>query len=525
MTEHHGSSKRSIRWWPFIGILFIACAALVYVWNFRDVPRQEKNINSAVIGIATLALSLIWWTLFSRIQWRARIAGVILVGVCIGAGSQLFEITGVSGDLVPIIGLKSGSKSNAPSPSESPQQIKPEDMPPLDLIERPFMQFLGTDRNTQIKGLMASPDHIQKIPEEIWRQPIDDAWSGFVATEGFAYTQEQSGHLESVTCYAVHTGQLIWRYDYPASYESVIAGSGPRSTPALTDDKIITVGSTGQLTCLNRSSGEMIWSHSVVEDNHAKVPEWGFSPSPLIWQEKVIVPSGMNGQDGLRVYALDSGELVRSYPPVPSSYSSPMVTTLADQEMLLYFHDRGLAAFATDSDEQIWDHPWGTSHPDVALPIVLSNDRVFISSGYGVGCALLQVQLSDTGDWSIEERWKTMGMKAKFTNVVERDGYIYGLDDGIMACVNLETGERQWKEGRYGHGQLLTLDNAILLLTERGDIVWLEMNPTQAKELNRWHALDGKTWNPPCLAWPYLLVRNNQEAVCFKFDTKLPAAE
>ena len=111
-----------------------------------------------------------------------------------------------------------------------------------------------------------------------------------------------------------------------------------------------------------------------------------------------------------------------------------------------------------------------------------------------------------------------MGMKAKFTNVVERDGYIYGLDDGIMACVNLETGERQWKEGRYGHGQILTLDNAILLLSERGDIVWLEINPTQANELNRWHAIDGKTWNPPCLAWPYLLVRNNQEAVCFQFE-------
>jgi outer membrane protein assembly factor BamB len=518
MTELTGPSKRPTRWWPFIGILCLACAALVYVWNFRDVPRQEKNINSAVIGIATLALSLIWWTLFSRIKWRVRIAGVILVAACLVVGSQLFEITGVSGDLVPIIGLKSSSGSSASLPSNPPVQIKPDDMPPLDLIERPFTQFLGSDRNTQIKGLNASPDHIQKIPKEIWRQPIGDAWSGFVAMEGFVYTQEQTVDQESVTCYAVHNGKLIWRYDYPAAYESVIAGSGPRSTPALTENRIIAVGSTGQLTCLDRSSGELIWSHSVVEDNSAKVPEWGFSPSPLIWQEKVIVPSGMQGQDGLRVYALDTGELERSYPQVPSSYSSPIVTTIADHEIILYFHDRGLAAFATDTDQKIWDHPWGTSHPDVALPVVLSNNRVFISSGYGVGCALLEIQSTETGNWTIEERWKTMGMKAKFTNVVERDGYIYGLDDGIMACVNLETGERQWKQGRYGHGQILTLDNAILLLTERGDIVWLEINPTQAKELNRWHAIDGKTWNPPCLAWPYLLVRNNQEAVCFQFE-------
>lgn len=507
-----------MRRWPAIGILLLACLALIFVWNFRDVPRQEKNINSAVIGLVTLALLLIWWCLFSRVKWTLRIGGVVLVGICVGIGSQLFEITGVSGDLVPIIGFKSRSEQSVQTSPVKAIQIAPEDMPPLDLIDISFTQFLGTDRDAHIKELSVTSDQINQIPKELWRQPIGDAWSGFVATEGFAYTQEQTEDHESVTCYAIHNGKIVWRHDYPALYKSVIAGSGPRATPALTDNYIVTMGSNGRLSCLDRSSGELKWSHSVIEDNKGNTPEWGFSPSPLIWNEQVIVPAGLKGQNGLRIYHLDSGELLKSYPYVPSSYSSPVVTSILNQEVILYFHDRGLAAFDPDSDQKLWDHPWGTHHPDVALPIALSENQIFISSGYGVGCALLQIESSESSGWSVEQHWKTMGMKAKFTNVVERDGYIYGLDDGMMACVDLKTGERTWKQGRYGHGQLLMLDNAILLLTERGDIVWLGINSTEHKELNRWHAIDGKTWNPPCLAWPYLLVRNNKESVCFKFD-------
>ena len=107
-------------------------------------------------------------------------------------------------------------------------------------------------------------------------------------------------------------------------------------------------------------------------------------------------------------------------------------------------------------------------------------------------------------------------MKAKFSNVIAAGEFIYGLDDGILACIDLQEGERQWKSGRYGHGQMILVDNLLLITTEKGDVVLVEPNPEEHKELARFSAIKGKTWNNPALAGPHLLVRNNQEAACYE---------
>ena len=115
-----------------------------------------------------------------------------------------------------------------------------------------------------------------------------------------------------MTCYQLSTGSLLWEYSYLADYSSVIAGNGPRATPTISGDFLVTMGSTGVLNCLKRSDGELIWSHDVIEEAQAKIPEWGFSPSPLVMQSQVIVPTGEGGESGLRVYDLETGSLVRS---------------------------------------------------------------------------------------------------------------------------------------------------------------------------------------------------------------------
>ncbi|MBT5925849.1 MAG: PQQ-binding-like beta-propeller repeat protein [Verrucomicrobia bacterium] len=516
MSESKVTIRRSVRWWPALVVLALASLALVYVWGFRDVPRQEKNINSAVIGIATAALVLLWWCFFSRTRMFLRFGVIVAIAVLGGIGSQMFEITGVSGDLIPIIRLKSAAPQAIVMETTFPG-TEAETLPAAQLD---FLQFLGSDRNAVLKGIPITPEHIKSTPKELWRQPIGQGWSGFVVEGPYAYTQEQAGEKESITCYQLSTGHLIWRYDYTADYSSVIAGNGPRATPTIAGEYLVTMGSTGILNCLRRSNGEPIWSHNVIKDATAKIPDWGFSPSPLVAESEVIVPAGEGGESSLRVYDLASGALLRSSPNVSASYSSPILAQWGEVTQLLYMYHKGFAGYSPDGEQQLWDIAWGSQFPDVAVPIVLPDLKVFISSGYGVGCALLQLKKSETGEWSTEQVWKQRTMKAKFTNVVARDGFVYGLDDGMMACINLENGRRQWKEGRYGHGQMFLLENAIMVLSEKGDVIWMEINPNEPKIISQWHALDGKTWNPPCLAWPYLLLRNDQEAVCFEFQVK-----
>ena len=156
------------------------------------------------------------------------------------------------------------------------------------------------------------------------------------------------------------------------------------------------------------------------------------------------------------------------------------------------------------------------------MPVTLPGNRILLSLGYGKGSKLLQVDFSG-GIFSAKELWRSNRMKAKFTNLIFHDDHFYGLDDGIFACIDAQRGRRKWKDGRYGHGQILLRGDHILVMAENGDVVLLEANPEKQVELTKFAALDGKTWNPPALAGDYLLVRNHREAACYKLPLAKPA--
>jgi outer membrane protein assembly factor BamB len=145
-----------------------------------------------------------------------------------------------------------------------------------------------------------------------------------------------------------------------------------------------------------------------------------------------------------------------------------------------------------------------------------------VSKGYGLGARL--VKIARQGDewtaqtlWPVEDEGKRV-LKTKFANVAIRDGFVYGLDDGTLQCVELETGRPRWKSGRFGHGQILMVEDLILVMAEStGELALVEASPEKFRELGRFQALDrGKTWNNLALAGPYLLVRNAAEAACLK---------
>jgi outer membrane protein assembly factor BamB len=152
----------------------------------------------------------------------------------------------------------------------------------------------------------------------------------------------------------------------------------------------------------------------------------------------------------------------------------------------------------------------------VAQPVPISTNLVLVATGYGVGCSLLKIEASTGGKWTVSEVWKNRNLKPKFTNLVRRGSHVYGLDDGVLVCLDPATGQRVWKEGRYGHGQLLLVDEVLLIQTERGDVVLVEATPEGHRERARLPALKGKTWNNPVLAGDLLLVRNDQEAACYQ---------
>ena len=200
----------------------------------------------------------------------------------------------------------------------------------------------------------------------------------------------------------------------------------------------------------------------------------------------------------------------------PAGYSSPLITRLAGVPQILIFNQANVASHDPLTGRLLWEHPWPEGVECVAQPVPLPGDRVFVSSGYGIGCKLFQIFRNEKGNLEATLVWETTRLKAKFTNVVHREGYLYGLDDGVLVCLDLTDGQRAWKRGRYGHGQVILVGDLLIVQAESGEIALVEADPNRFKELSRFRALRGKTWNNPALAGSYLLVRNDRKAACYE---------
>ena len=224
-------------------------------------------------------------------------------------------------------------------------------------------------------------------------------------------------------------------------------------------------------------------------------------------------------------YHAETGDVVWAAGDDVSSYSSPALATLRGVQQVVVVNQDQVVGHRLTDGKPLWQCAWpGKSNVNgsASQPVAVGDNRVFLSKGYGIGSKLIQLQRTDDGSFSVDVVWqKPTRMKTKLTNVVLRDGYVYGLSQGVLECVELATGQRRWKRGRYGHGQVLRVDDLLLITAETGDVALVEATPKRFRELGRFEALEGKTWNNPALVGAYLLIRNAEEAACYE----LPLAD
>jgi outer membrane protein assembly factor BamB len=254
----------------------------------------------------------------------------------------------------------------------------------------------------------------------------------------------------------------------------------------------------------------------VITENDGSMNTWGTSCSPLVVDGRVVVSTGGSRGRSLVAYDLESGELAWSGGDDGAGYSSPKLLELAGARQIVAFNASSVAAHDPADGRVLWSYPWSERNPNVAQPVSVADEELVLSSGYGVGAERLRILRDAAGAFSVERVWRSRALKAKFANFALREGHLYGIDDGILTCVEIEGGRRGWKGGRYGHGQLLLVDDLLLVTAEDGSLVLVEAVPDEHRELARVDALGQKTWNSPALAAPYLLLRNDVEAVCFE---------
>jgi len=494
-----------IRWRPALSILASGLAAFFIIRAKSDWAYEQQRIYALLGAVAATILALlVWWLFFSRAGWRLRL--IVLAFAALPA--VFFKHVGMSGDFMPVFELRFKKKATLQTATHVTPQV-------LEGVAD-YLQFLGPERNGKLHTPVLAPDWSARAPEILWRQTVGSAWSGFTAKGSRIFTQEQAGETELVTCYDLASGRQIWKQANPGHYSTPIAGEGPRGTPTILGKLVFTFGGLGTLQCLKAESGERVWIQDVAKLTDASVPEWGYASSPLIHGDTVIVSAGGTENRSLVACKIADGSVAWTGGNRPASYSSPFLYELAGRKQIVVFNKEAITSHDPENGSVLWEHPWGKGMPHVAAPIQVGDNKLLFSSGYGVGSTLLEINTGADGKPAPTVLWKTIRYQAKFSNPIERDGFVYGLSDGIFACLDLKDGTVRWKDGRYGHGQGLLVNDLFLLMTEGGELLLLKVTPDGLSETGRLKVFEDKTWNSIALAGEYLLVRNDREAACIR---------
>ena len=495
-------------------ILAAVVVGLLSDASMRGFITAYLTVPLGMLGFAVGAL------LCSGCQPRRRMRGILICAILAMGSTLLLRNEGITGEYVfdfkPRFGANQDSVTWVPK-SERPATVA-DTGPAVNaaMASAEWPGFRGADRMGHAKAVKLATDWKANPPQLLWKRTVGAGWSSFAVAGAFAFTQEQRGPHEVTVCYDLATGGELWSQQREARFEESMGGPGPRATPTLADGAVFTVSATGVLQRLKASTGEVVWQQDFKSLAGREPPMWGYANSPLVTQSVVIVFAGGAGDKGVMAFDAATGKPRWSVASGPESYSSPQLSKVLGEETVLMLTNDGLLLLEPATGKVRLNYAWKFEGYRALQPTVIGDDVVLLPTPMSEGTRAIRI--NKKGDQlAAEELWTSKHLKPDFTELIAHKGYLYGIDGSMFSCVDLKTGVRTWKEGRYGKGEavLIEAQDLLLIAAEDGRVVLLQADPTGHKELASFQALKGKTWNHPVLVGDKLLVRNGAEAACY----------
>ncbi|WP_339886587.1 MULTISPECIES: PQQ-binding-like beta-propeller repeat protein [Rhodopirellula] len=523
----------------------------------HETDYQKALLQSLAAG--GIALLFVFYQLqrASSAAAKAWLVPASCLALIVAAGT-LLRFESFSGEMVPRFSWRFG---NHETPALKVTPLAESDSGELAVEaqssteEGSWLEFLGNDRT----GVM--PEREFEIPNSVdeitrrWDIGIGEGWSSFAVADGIAVTLEQRGEMECVTAYRLSDGQLLWLVEHEANHFQALGGGGPRSTPAiipateLSPGRVYAQGATGTVWCLQLTDGEVLWKRDLIEiagwtiEESEQAISWGRSGSPLIVDNLCVLPLGgpaSASDEGRSLIALDpaTGETVWRSGDQQISYASAMTMTLGGKRQIVSVNEADITGHDIESGEVLWSFPWegkSNSGANCAAAMPAGENQFLIGKGYGGGSSLIQVtrfeNTSNTSDASTEtetfiaeELWHSSRvLKTKFNHTLVRDGVAYGLSNGALQAVDIESGERLWEQSRrdrLGQGQAVLVEDVLVVQGEEGEVVLVAADPDDYRELIRIPALQHKTWNIPTVVDNLILVRNAHQAIALELPQR-----
>jgi outer membrane protein assembly factor BamB len=506
------------RWFERVGAVVLMVVALFATFRIIHVSIANGAMGYLfpVLAVPILCLALVAWAVATRRLSdglrRASLLATILIAC---AGFTLIRTGGFTADFdqdfhfrwtkTPEERLLAQAGDEPMALAAAPTAVK---------TGADWPGFRGPNRDGIVRDTRIKTDWTASPPVELWRRPIGPGWSSFAVSGDLLYTQEQRGDDEVVACYNLTTGKPVWRHSDAARFWESNAGAGPRGTPTLSNGRVYTFGGTGILNALDAGNGAVVWSRNAASDTETKVPGWGFASSPLVIGDIVVIATAGT----LAAYDLATGKPRWVGQKGGGGYSSPHLVTIHGVPQILLLNGTGATSVAPTDGKRLWEHPL-SSNTRIVQPALTADGDVLVNDGEGNGMRRIAVA-NGPGGWTVTERWTSEGLNPYFNDFVVHEGHAFGFDGSNIACIDLKDGNRKWKGGRYGHGQLVLLadQDLLLVLSEEGELALVGATPEQFKEFARVPAIEGKTWNHPVLVGDVLLVRNSQEMAAFRLS-------
>ncbi|MEM7383759.1 MAG: PQQ-binding-like beta-propeller repeat protein, partial [Verrucomicrobiota bacterium] len=463
------ATKRE-RWLGLAGIV----AAIGTTIAFVHPSMRGPATTMLTIPMATAGFALGTLLLFKRLTFQRTVVGMILA--FLGAGfSTLLRNDGMWGNFSPTYAWRWTPSSEdrlarrTAFPLDLSSPADPQLFEKLNVPEWPG--FRGPKRDGIHTGPPIHTDWQARPPTLLWKIAVGPAWSSFAVAGDLLFTQEQRGNQETVFCYEAGTGNEVWQYAIEGRFDDPLGGPGPRATPTLNGDGLYVMTAQGWVARLNPRTGAEVWKQDLREVASRKPPMWGFCSSPLVIDSLVIVYAGGDGDKGTLAFDKESGNLRWSSPAGKQSYASPHLVTILGENLIALSTDLGLDLLEPTTGKVRLAYEWKHKGYRSVQPIMIGEDSAIIPTGLGTGTR--RIRFSKNGDnLTAEEMWTSRRLKPDYNDCVLYQGNLYGFDDSIFTCINAETGERQWKAGRYGKGQVLLLEKSgvLLIASERGEL-------------------------------------------------------
>ena len=349
----------------------------------------------------------------------------------------------------------------------------------------------------------------QEGPKKLWEADLGVGYSSFSVAQGRVYTMGNRNQMDVVWCLDAETGKVHWQHEYPCSPKDPNGYLGTRCTPTVDGDRVYSVSRDGQFFCLDAAKGTVVWSKKFKQDFGAKPPTWGYSGSPLIEKDWVLYEVGASNA---AVVAFDkkTGAVVWQNGKSPAGYSSLTPFDVDGERLLAVFPAAHFVVVRMKDGSEVGRIPWKTSYGVNAATPVIAGSQIFISSGYGFGCALLSVDGS-----GLKEVWRNKAMRNHVNSCVLWQGYLYGFDESDLKCLELKSGEVKWANNDFGKGSLNLAGGRLIIYSQSGKLVTADPSPSGFKAISSAQILDGKdTWAVPVLANGRIYCRSLDKAAC-----------